>query len=402
MRLLAFFAGLLILLGIVGGLFWFIIRTTRRADDPAKMLFKWGLTLGILVLAIVGLAAQVGFSQGGAFIVPFVCVIIGIIMSVVWAPHIGAWFAKPLTSLFDGGDADWQPQPLYSKAIAQRKRGRTTTALAEVRQQLQLFPHDFVGQLLLAEIQAEDLRDMDAATRTIEAVLSQPGHAPKNIAYTLNLLADWQLKYLRDPDAARQSVGRIMELLPGTEEAQLASQRLAHLSSAEEMLTAKERGPIALREGVHNIGLRVESSSLRPPGEEAEAEAERLVRELELQPENAETRQRLAILYASHYQRVDLAVEQLQYLIDQTGQPQKQIVQWLNLMADLQIKYGRNLPAATAALEKIMELYPGWAAAEAARGRLNHLALELKATDTPAPVRMGTYEQNLGLKKKSG
>src|ERR1700752_4887160 len=113
--------GLLMLLGAFGVIFWFIWWTIRRSDDPAKMTFKWGLTLVILAGFGYMAFAQVGNNFGGAFIFPVVCVAIGIIMSVTWAPSLGALLAKPLTSMFDGGDTEPDPVPLYSTAISKRK-----------------------------------------------------------------------------------------------------------------------------------------------------------------------------------------------------------------------------------------------------------------------------------------
>ena len=93
-----------------------------------------------------------------------------------------------------------------------------------------------------------------------------------------------------------------------------------------------------------------------------------------------------------------LAADQLQQLIDQPNQPAKQVVHWLNLLADLQIRHGAGFEAASQTLTQIIERYPNQAAAGMARNRLDLLKLELKAKDTKQPVKMGTYEQNIGLK----
>src|SRR4051794_28385028 len=134
-RPLSIAVGLLMLLGAFGGILWFIWWTIKRSDDPPKMIFKWGLTF--LIFGLFGLAVikEVGFSEAGAFIVPFVCVFIGIVMSITWAPHLGAWLAKPLTSMFDGGETELEPQPLYSAAIAKRKAGKYREALYAVQKE---------------------------------------------------------------------------------------------------------------------------------------------------------------------------------------------------------------------------------------------------------------------------
>ena len=48
--------------------------------------------------------------------------------------------------------------------------------------------------MLRAEIQAEDRKDLAASDETIETLLAQEGHAPRNIAFALTRQADWRLK----------------------------------------------------------------------------------------------------------------------------------------------------------------------------------------------------------------
>ena len=50
-------------------------------------------------------------------------------------------------------------------------------------------------------------------------------------------------------------------------------------------------------------------------------------------------------------------------------------------------------------LQRIIDRAPEMAAANLARNRLALLKLELKAQQKNEPVKMGTYEQNIGLKQ---
>jgi outer membrane protein assembly factor BamD (BamD/ComL family) len=86
-------------------------------------------------------------------------------------------------------------------------------------------------------------------------------------------------------------------------------------------------------------------------------------------------------------------------LIDQPNQPTKQIVHFLNLLADLQIKHANDTVVAAQTLQRIIDRYPGSAPAENARRRIALLKLETKADDKSQPIKLGTYEKNLGLKK---
>jgi hypothetical protein len=50
-------------------------------------------------------------------------------------------------------------------------------------------------------------------------------------------------------------------------------------------------------------------------------------------------------------------------------------------------------------LQRIIDLYPKLAAADIARNRIAILKLEMKAKAPNEAVRMGSYEQNIGLKQ---
>ena len=53
-------------------------------------------------------------------------------------------------------------------------------------------------------------------------------------------------------------------------------------------------------------------------------------------------------------------------------------------------------------LSVIIERYPNQSAADLARNRLDLLRLELKVKDGARSVKMGEYEQNIGLKYGPG
>jgi tetratricopeptide (TPR) repeat protein len=329
---------------------------------------------------------------------PLVIVVGGIIFSLLWAPHIGGWLAKPLTGLYDGGNAEIAPHPFYSIADAKRKRGQYTEAVAEIRKQLDRFPTDVSGQMLLAEIQAENLNDLPGAEITIQRLCDQPGHPPRNIALALNTLADWHLKFAQDRDAARKDLQKIADSFPGTELALAAAQRIAHLATTEHLLSPHDRQPVRVPEGVKNIGLLQSSAHLAPTEIDPSKLAADYVKHLEQHPLDTETREKLAILYAGGYKRLDLAADQLTQLIEQPTQPGKLVVHWLNLLADLQVRHGANYDTVRQTLEQIIERYPNLAAAETTRHRLALLKLELKSKEKSQAVKLGSYEQNIGLK----
>jgi tetratricopeptide (TPR) repeat protein len=388
---------LLLLSGLAAGLAWLFVYFLKRSDDPPRFLFKWLLTL-LLIGALIWLAVAVGYNQTGAFVVPIACVIFGVVFSIIWAPHIARAFAKPLTSIFDGGDVPPDPAPQYSSALGKIKRGQYQEAAFDIKRQLLQFPTDLQGQTLLAQLQAEHLNDLPGAQVTLERLAAQPGHTRRSIVFAFTQLSEWHLKYAQDIEAARLALEKVIELFPETEEAQMAYQRLANLTSTEQLLEAVERHPIHLTPGVKNVGLLKHSSTLQPPEFNPVIIVAELVGHLEQFPLDHQAREKLACAYAEHYHRLDLAVDHLEQLLKEPNVPAKSVVHWLNLIADLQIKFGLDEEAARQSLQRILDLYPDTSAAELTRQRLATLPLELKGQQPTSVVKLGAYEQNIGLK----
>jgi len=388
--------GTVLVLIVAGLLGWALIRALKRSGEPARLLFKWVLTAGVIAFAhwkIVPLAAANPFIG-----VPLAAAC-GLALAAIWRQALTDIVAKPFGSLYDGGDVEIEPRPYYSVADAKRKKGLYHEAIVEIRKQLAKFPTDFEGQVKLAEIQAENLNDLPGTELTIQRLCAQSGHAPINLVFALNSLADWHLKYGMDPDAARQDLEKVVELVGESEVALLAAQRIAHLGSKEMLLAARNPPPLPVPVGVKNIGLMQSSVHLKPAESDPANLAAQYVEHLKVHPQDTEAREKLAVIYADHYGRLDLAADQLDQLIEQPNQPAKLVVRWLNLLADLQLRHDADPDAARHSLERIIERYPKHAAADIARNRLNLLNLEIKARDKSSGVRMGTYEQNIGLKQ---
>ena len=387
---------LLIFLALIGWVMW---RWLKKSDDPGELLVKWvisAIILAVLVFVVAPIVAKGGYV--GAFVGVPATAACGLGLAIVWRKNIAGLVANPIGALYDGGTAEVDPQAFYSIAQAKRKRGHYNEAIAEIRKQLEKFPTDYTGQLLMAEIQAENLNDLRGAEVTVERFCNQPGHAPRNIAFALNTLADWHLKYGLDREAAERDLQKVVARLPNSEFALLAQQRIGHLASADYMLAAHDRPRVHLPQGIQNIGLLQSSAHLTPTSSDPAQTAQEYVRHLAQHPQDTEAREKLAVIYADHFQRLDLAADQLQQLVDQPNQPAKQVVHWLNLLADLQIRHGGGCDAASQTLNQIIERYPNQAAADVARNRIDLLKLELKAKEGPRSVKLGSYEQNIGLK----
>jgi TolA-binding protein len=394
---------------VIGSGAWLYIRSLKRAEAPAQMVFKCLFSVALGVGTFLFDRHLIKMLQGdmlsdfvpAALMVGSVA-ISGIILSIMWAPQFGNFLCNPITNLMDGGNEEPELRPLYSIAQTRRKQGKFLEAVVEVRKQLARFPNDFEGVMLLAGIQAEDLKDLPGAEITLNHFCDQPDAPPKQVAAALTQLADWQLKLAQDADSARAALEKITTRFPDTELALLAAQRIAHLDGTEKvLLAAHNRQPIAMPESVKNIGLLESSEHLRPAEIDPVKLAADYVKHLEQHPLDTEIREKLAILYADNYQRLDLATGELEQLIEEPNQPAKRVAHWLNLLADLQIRHGADYDTARGTLEKIVERFPDLAVAAMAQTRLGRLKVELKGHKETPDVKLGVYEQNIGLKYSS-
>ena len=382
--------GLMIFIGVAGWAFFYLLK---RTEDPSKLLFKVAFTIPF-VMVCLWYAPQIWIFG------PFLIVFLGIILSVMWTPHIAAIISKPLTSLYDGGDEEVESKPYYSIALSKRKLNRPFEAVVAVREQLAKFPSNFEGVSLLATIQAEDMKDLQSAEITFDHFCNSEKVPDKQVAAAWTQMADWHLKLAQDSDSARASLEKIIAKYPDTGLSLAAAQRIAHLDgTVKQLLAPHDRRAMFLPEGVKNVGLRASMADLVPEEINPETLAAELVKHLELHPLDAEARERLAIIYARHYKRLDLATLELKQLAEQPNQPHKLVAHWLNLLADLQIHGGADYEAVRDTLLKIVEMFPDLPVAQIARSRLDRLKLEFKGQSKPPENKtLGVYEQNIGLK----
>jgi len=388
---------ILIPIVVFGGL---IVITVIKAEDPARMAFKWVLTLIVLAFMVFKVAPIVGKGgYAGAFAGIPLTAVCGITLAVIWRHSIASLVADPIASLYDGGTTPPDPHPAYSIAQSRQKQGKYLEAIAEIQKQLEKFPTDFEGHMMMAQIQAEDLNDLPAAEMTIQRLCAQPAHAPRNIAFALYSITDWHLAIGQDRDAAERNLRQVTELLPDTEFSVGAAQRIAHLADREMLLSSHDRRKIILKKGIQNIGLLAHTEHFRPAESDPELLAAQYVKHLEEYPLDTEARENLAVIYADHYHRLDLATDALEQLIQHPNQPPKLVARWLNLLADLQVREGVDYETIRATLQRIIDRDPKAAAANIASNRLATLKLELKALQKNQSVKLGSYEQNIGLKQ---
>ena len=241
------------LLGFVGWLFW---RALKRSDEPARLIFKWVITIPVIACFVWVIMPTVRNGGLGAVAGIIAAVVFGNLMVIVWGHSIIDIVANPIASLYTGGNEPPEPKPCYSVARARRMRREFLEAVVAVREQLALFPNDMEGVMFLAAIQAEDLKDLPSAEMTLNLFCDRPEAPPKQVAAAMNQLADWHIRLAQDFDSARATFDKIITRFPDTELALQAAQRIAHLGGTEKQLLAShDHQPMAVPEGIKNIGV---------------------------------------------------------------------------------------------------------------------------------------------------
>jgi len=394
-----FVRGLAILIGAVIAVGALIYWTCKKSEDPARMLFKWFLTSGVLAFMFLVVGPIVGGDNyAAAFVGVPLTAVCGLVLAIIWRHSLAGLVAQPFGAIYDGGSTPPVPVPFYSVARARQKQGQYSEAVLEIQKQLKRFPADVEGQFLLAQILAENLKDLPSAQQTIEHFCSQPGHSLKNVAFALYSMADWHLSVGHDREAARQCLERLIELCPNTEHALGAAQRIAHLANPESDLEPRK---FVLKEAPRGLGLVPRKPPTTGEADDGHSRAADLVEHLQHHPLDCDVREQLAVIYADHFGRLDLAADQLEQMIEQPNQPARNVTRWLNLLADLQVRFGADLETVQGTLQRIVDRDPQLAAAELARNRIALLKLEIKGKEKSQAVKLGSYEQNIGLKPRS-
>lgn len=357
---------------------WVGHRWLRRCQDwrGRLRLVQWSITSMVVGLYCLDRVFEsLGYRARG------IDTFIGyaLVLVVVWLPslyvvreHVADAVARFLTSFYDGGGREIEPRPVYSRAKALMFRSQIPEAVAEIRQQLEKFPTDYEGQLFLAELQAGHLNDLPAAQITIQHLIEQPGHAPAQLAAALTALAEWHLKYSQDPVAARAELEKIPARFPGTQVAQIAEQRLASLPSVDHVMEAHDRRKVKVEDRAQPYAMG--RPRVKMPVADTPAEAEqKLLQRLEQYPRDNVTREQLVLLYADQFERLDWATRQLEIMIAAPNQQPREVVGWIERIADLQQRFGGEKRDVRRTLQRIVERFPDSAGAARAQNRIFRL-----------------------------
>ncbi len=276
----------------------------------------------------------------GAFSV--MAVLPGVLLALLWAAPLGEVLGGGVSGFLTGSGQMIEERPYYSVAEARRMKGDYAGAIKAIGEQLGKFPGDFEGQMLLANIQMENLRDFESAQTMLQNIADQPHQKTGDVAYALTMLADWQLKYARNQAAARATLEGLMERFPNTGVELRVAQRVARMDNAFEVDEIRDTGSLVSE----------------------------CLKHLERHPLDNNTREVLARIYHERYGRPDLAEVELDRLINQPYQSKKDVAKWLNLAADWHEKAG-DFERSAQCLGEIIKRMPDTAQAIKSEDRLS-------------------------------
>ena len=399
--------GLVLIGGVSLAVVIYIIRKQlrNRQNDPVKVIGLWILSIVVFFgIAYSVIAAQEGFAL---IFVLLVALPPAILLGLAWTPTIVNTLVSPLTTALSGDDTVAYEGPAYGQALAKRKRGQYEDAVEAVEAQLEQYPGDFDGLMLKASIQAENLDDLPAAVATIQETLEDPGKVRFNLPVALNKMADWQLTIAGDASAAKRTLETIREALPGSQAAQLVSQRLASLDASGESEAAAEDFNESYRHLVEESAAKDDFTGPleipRPvevdPLQTDEAKLQTCLRRVALHPDSINNREELAALYVAHMKEPALAIQQYEHLLTLPGTTIHQKAAWLNKVADIQIKSGETYESIRATLQQIVSLNPKAAPAALAEQRIAYLRVEMRGVNKKSKkLQLGSYDEDVGLK----
>lgn len=267
------------------------------------------------------------------------------------------------------------PAPSYTKAIVKIFAGKYEDAENEVIHELEKHENDFDGWLMLADLYATHFGDLPAADRTIHEMCQDPSVTVSQISVALNHLADWYLKIGHDPESAHRALEEICRRLPNTHLEHMARLRLKSIPRSKQELLDHEKVPTVKMPTL--VKISDSENDVLPP-DLAAAQANQYTEKLKRNPNDIPSRVALAKLLAEQLGKVDLALEQMELLLDMPQKTEKQAASWLNLMAEWQMRFHHDAKAAQKLWERLLGDYPNTVEAFTAQRRLAFLKQEIR------------------------
>ena len=346
---------------------WLMFRTIQGVEDQGefrKKLVRIGIPMFLLALLIVHRSSWALFPIG----------ILAVFM--------------PLVHLCNDHKEKPEPHVSYASAIGKINFGKYEDAEVEVIRQLEKKENDFQGWMMLAELYACKYKRLEDAAQVVVDLCNDPSVLPVEISLACNKLADWHLQIGENPAAARAALDLLIKSLPGTHFAEMARVRLRQIPrTQEDYIDQKKPRPIRLPSLREHFDEPQTDEKRFADKRDATLEANRLTARLQDDPNDFNTRERLAILLAEQLGHVKLAMEQLRLIIKMPDNPPESRARWLSHIANWERRINKNEAGFKAILNEIIRDFPLTSQAYSARRQLQLLEYEAleKVHPRPAP-----------------
>ena len=338
---------------------WTLVRAGATLEGEPRSDFKalcW-TCLGVMALPAIGI-----FWLGG-------WPVVGLAAMIILTPIAG--YTPAIL-----GKVRFKIPPMYARAVAKMKFGKYTEAEWEIIRELEKHEDDFDGWMMLAELYANQFKDLGEAEQTILEICEHPRTTPSQLSIALHKLADWHLKLAGDPDAARRSLMMISSRLPETHLDRMAQLRINQLPK-----TAEDLHEQRTVNSIHMPALSDQLDDPLPPEptmprKEAAAAANECVEKLKRDPNHIGAREKLARLFTEQLGKPELGIEQITLLLDLPDETPAKKAEWKSLIAAWHLKYRQDPETARRVLVEVISEFPHTPQAMAAQRRIRLIDTE--------------------------
>ena len=272
------------------------------------------------------------------------------------------------------------PEPRYGGAIGKLKMGKYAEAEMSIVTELEKCETHFEGWLLLAEIYALHFHDLAEAERTIHELCQQPETGLSEISIALHRLADWQLKLRNDTEAAQRTLQDICTRMPGTHLDKMARHRINQLAGGNPGYDEQHQPRVvAMPKTALPLNATADHLATAAERELAQRAADACIEKLQQDPKDHAAREKLARIFAEELRQVDLALEQMELLLEMPEQPPGKTEEWLSLLAHWLIRYRNDREQGMKLLRRIIEEFPRSPQAFEAQRRVSLMEMEERA-----------------------
>ncbi|MBM3882892.1 MAG: hypothetical protein FJ387_24745 [Verrucomicrobia bacterium] len=297
-----------------------------------------------------------------------------------------------------------KPFVCYARAMARLKFGKYAEAETEVLAELEKCEDDYEGWVMLADLYANHFNELAAADQTVRDLCRQPGTTALQVSLACQRLADWHLKLADNPAGARGALEEILQRAPGTHFARMAQMRIDQLPATPEELRER-RVARPLRLPALGDELEEDRPVVAAMDRQAAADAaNRYVEKLKRDPNDSLAREEFARVLAEQLGQAEVAIAQLELLMELPDQPPGRRAQWLSLMAAWRLRRLHDPQGARPLLERLVREFGQTPQAFAAQRRLNLLATEervraaaAKAASAANPAGAGRSAADTGI-----